>query len=221
MKRHKLNPIQPRVIFVGAHPDDIELGCAGTVAHFVQKGFEVLCVYLSKGEKGRQIPLDGSRVRIKESTEACQILGVGKQNIFFGKFKDTRIPDSADTIHFLEQFYPSDRAKLYAVFIPTVNEIHQDHKRVASSCITAFRYAHRILSYESPSTAQWLFNPTTFVEITPFLRLKWKALRCHASQIRQNKMYLEYRSMVHLSAVRGQQVNVKYAEAFQTIKFLL
>jgi LmbE family N-acetylglucosaminyl deacetylase len=196
-----------KVIFVGAHPDDIELGCGGTVAYFVRKDYEVLCVFLSRGEKGRQIPQDGPKVRMIESIKACQILGVDKRNIFFGKFEDTRIPDSVDTIHFLEQFYSYESSNLYSVFIPTTDEIHQDHKRVASSCVAA--------------TAQWLFNPTTFVEITPFLRLKWKALRCHETQIRQKKMYLEYRSMVHLSAFRGRQANVRYAEAFQTIKFLL
>jgi LmbE family N-acetylglucosaminyl deacetylase len=208
-----------KVICVASHPDDIELGCGGAVAQFVEKGYEVWCIYLTKGEEG-QAHGDNPKLRVKESITACGILGVDKDRIVFGNFKDTCIPETVETIHFLEQFYINDMESVYAVVIPSFKEIHQDHRATAKACITAFRYVPRIFAYESPSTAA-TFNPTSFIDITNFMKIKRSALKCHESQIKLNKMYMEYRAMLCLSAFRGHQIGVKYAEAFETIKFLV
>ncbi|UCC96022.1 MAG: PIG-L family deacetylase, partial [Candidatus Omnitrophota bacterium] len=181
---------KPKVIFVGAHPDDIELGCGGTIPRFVEEGYEVWCVYLTKGEKG-QVTGDDPKARLNESTEACMTLGVDKQKIIFGDFEDTCIPNSIETIHFLEQFYFGDPTNLYGVFIPNAEEKHQDHRAAAEACITAFRYVPRMLAYESPSTTS-AFNGTSFVDITRYVKIKSRALKCHESQIRRNKIYFEY-----------------------------
>ena len=52
------------VIFVGAHPDDIELGCSGAIAKYINDGFKIICIFLSKGGKGG-IPSDGPDVRVR------------------------------------------------------------------------------------------------------------------------------------------------------------
>lgn len=208
-----------KVICVASHPDDIEVGCGGTVAQFVARGYEVWCIYLTKGEEGRA-DCDGPELRAEESIAACGVLGVDKDRIVFGDFRDTRIPETLKTIHFLEQFYINDVDRTYAVLIPSFEEIHQDHRATSQACVTAFRYVPRILAYESPSTTA-TFNPTSFVDITPFLKTKWKALKCHESQIKQRKMYLEYRAMLRLSSFRGRQIGVKFAEGYQTIKNLI
>lgn len=75
----------------------------------------------------------------------------------------------------------------------------------------------RILAYESPSVTP-AFNPNVFVPIDGFVKKKWAALRCHRSQIAQNRMYLQYRSMVQLAAFRAQQNGVNYAEAFEAVR---
>ncbi len=75
----------------------------------------------------------------------------------------------------------------------------------------------RILAYESPSVTP-AFNPNVFVPIGGCVRKKWDALRCHRSQIAQNRMYLQYRSMVQLAAFRGEQNGVDYAEAFEAVR---
>jgi len=208
-----------KVIFVGAHPDDIELGCGGTVARFVQRGYDVRIVYASKGGKDK-VARNNPDIRVRESTKACGILGVEKSKISFGGFEDTQIPDSVETIHFLERFC-HNAEDVYAVFVPSTNEVHQDHRAVANASITAFRHVPRIFAYESPSTTA-AFSPTSFVDITDFLKTKWKALRCHESQIAQrNKVYMEYRAMLCISSFRGRQIGTKYAEAFETIKCLI
>ena len=221
MKKSSEYPHQmetPQVFFVGAHPDDTELGCGGTIADFINKGYDVRIIYATRGGKGR-VPGDGPEIRVKESIRACVKLGVDRQKVFFGEFEDTCVPDSFETIHFLEGFY-LDAKNIYAVFIPSLHEVHQDHRAVASASITAFRNAPRIFAYESPSTTA-AFSPTSFVDITGNIKTKWKALKCHESQIAQHKMYMEYRAMLCISSFRGRQIGVKYAEAFETIKCLI
>jgi len=200
------------IIAVGAHPDDLEIGCGGTICTLAAKGFQVKCVLLSTGACGGD-----PRARASESTIACERLGVQRQNVVFGDFPDTRIPDSIETISFLEQYADDD---VFAALIPSAHNDHQDHRRTSHACVSAFRHVRRLLAYESPS-ASAAFKPNAFVEITQFFQTKWAALRCHKSQITRDKSRFDYRSMLRLAAVRGRQVGVRFAEAFETPRLLL
>jgi LmbE family N-acetylglucosaminyl deacetylase len=208
----KDEPEAHKVLFIGPHPDDIEIGSGCSVAIFAERGFDVYCIYLTKGERGGD-----PEVRVSESIEACASLGVPRDHVIFGDFEDTRIPDSFDTVNFLEQFYDE---RVWAVFCPSREESHQDHRHVAACCLAAYRNAPRLLAYETPSTMA-AFMPTTFVDVTGHIRRKWQALRCHRSQIVKCRMYLEYRSMRGLAGFRGRQAGVRFAEAFQAIRFLV
>jgi len=209
---------KPKVLFVGAHPDDVELGCGGTIAVLNNLGYGVQIIYATKGGKGK-VPGDGPEVRVKESIRACVKLGADRRKIFFGDFEDTRVPDSFAMISFLEELFLRAQ-NTYAVFIPSIHEVHQDHRAVAIAGLTAFRNAHRVFAYESPSTTA-AFCPTSFVDISGFLKDKWDALKCHESQIAQRRMYMEYKAMLRISSFRGRQIGVKYAEAFETVKCLI
>ena len=208
------------VIFVGAHPDDIELGCAGTIGVFLARGYDVRCIFVTKGGYTGS-PFE----REKESRAALTGLGVKNGNIVFGDFPDTRIPATVDTIKFLQDSYLTnwkgrDRAALdvYAAFVHTSHDVHQDHRAVAECCITAFRRVPRIYAYEAPSSIG-AFNPTAFVDISQHLQAKQEALACHKSQLALgNRYYLEYDSMINLSRFRGRQGGFEHAEAFEVWK---
>ena len=62
------------ILFVGAHPDDVEIGCGGTLARMVQQGFRVGIVDLTDGEPTPLSP--GPEVRLQEAQEAARLLGV-------------------------------------------------------------------------------------------------------------------------------------------------
>ena len=202
---------QWKVIFVGCHPDDIEIGCGGSVSLFVRLGFKVICVFLTRGEQAGD-----PAVREMESQRACQRLGVPAENIHWGTFPDTAVQDSHQTIAFLEQFAGG---QVWGVFVPSRHETHQDHRHAAQACLSAFRRVTRILAYESPSVTPE-FQPNAFIRIDGHLAHKWAALECHRSQIvHGNKMYLQYRSMIRMAEYRGQQNAVDYAEAFEALRF--
>ncbi|MGB2754697.1 MAG: PIG-L deacetylase family protein [Phycisphaerae bacterium] len=205
-------PTRPKVLFVGPHPDDIEIGAGCSVSIYAERGFDVQCIYLTKGERGGD-----PDVRVKESTEACALLGVPCDHVFFGDFEDTRVPDSFDTVNFLEQFCDE---RTWAVFVSSPDEAHQDHRHTALCSMAAYRNVRRLLAYETPSTTAG-FLPTAFVDVTGYIRRKWQALRCHRSQLAKCRTYLEYRSMRGLAGFRGRQAGVRFAEAFQTIRFVI
>ena len=197
------------VLAVGAHPDDIELGCGGTIYKSVQAGAKVIALYMTRG--GR---LADSTLRMKESTEAAKILGVSE--IHFENYPDTEIPDSYEAINCLEQY--ANKYQPDIVLTHSVNDTHQDHRRVGWLAMAAFRNIPKILAFETPRVRPAAFLPTYFVNITGCVDKKWQALRCHLSQ--KEKRYLAYESTVNLASFRGSQVGVQAAEAYEIIKYL-
>ncbi len=208
-----------KVIFVGSHPDDIELGCGGSVSYYIEKGYDVWCIFLTKGEKGLG-PKNASDNRVSESIEALHYLGVKRENIVFGDFEDTRIPGSFEVIHFLEAFNFGNPEDIYAVFFHSESDYHQDHQVTSKACQTAFRHVRRMLMYESPSVTS-SFAPSVFIDISAYIRRKIHALRCHKSQTAQQKIYMEYKAMMCISRFRGHQIGKRYAEAFESKRYLM
>lgn len=197
------------ILAVGAHPDDIELGCGGTIYKAVQSGATIIALYMTRGGK-----TSDTNVRMSESRKAMKILGVTEVN--FANFPDTEIPESHAAIDCLEQYVEKYRPD--AVLTHSVNDTHQDHRKVAWLAMAAFRNVPKILAFETPRVRPANFLPTYFVNITGCVDKKGEALRCHVSQ--SEKRYLAYESTVNLSSFRGSQVGVQAAEAFEIIKYL-
>ncbi|MCW4029152.1 MAG: PIG-L family deacetylase [Candidatus Bathyarchaeota archaeon] len=196
------------ILAVGAHPDDIELGCGGTIRTASKMGKRVIAVFMSKGEQS-----GNPEVRPKESIEALALLGVNE--VYFGDFPDTEIPCSRQAIDFLEAFYIANKPE--TILTHTINDIHQDHRQVGWVSMSAFRNAPQLLAYETPRVTS-MFAPTYFIDITNSVSDKWKALKCHFSQ--KTKRYITYESMVNLASFRGSQVSLPAAEAFEVVRYV-
>ncbi len=197
------------VLAVGAHPDDIELGSGGTIYKAVQAGAQVIALYMTRGGK-----ITDTNVRMRESTEAMNVLGV--KEIHFENFPDTEIPDSFEVVNCLEQYAIKYQPDI--VLTHSVNDIHQDHRRVGWLAMAAFRNIPKVLAFETPRVRPATFLPTYFVNITGCVDKKAEALRCHLSQ--KEKRYLAYESTVNLASFRGSQVGVTAAEAFEIVKYV-
>ena len=196
------------ILAIGAHPDDIELGCGGTISAASKLGKKVIAVFMTKGEHS-----GNPEVRPKESIKALSQLGV--KEVHFGDFPDAEVPCSRESIDFLEHFYIENKPE--TILTHTVNDIHQDHRQVGWASISAFRNSPRVLAYETPRVTP-AFSPTYFVDITNCVNDKWTALKCHLSQ--QTKRYITYESMVNLASFRGSQVSLPAAEAFEVVRYV-
>jgi LmbE family N-acetylglucosaminyl deacetylase len=121
-----------RVLFLGAHPDDIELGC-GALLHHIVKQTDVLCVTLSDNQKNPDLK------NVKdEHYEAMAVLGVPQEKIILGSFTTRVFPNSRQEI--LEYFLKlrSD-FKPDLIFVHSKQDVHQDHNTMTDEALRAFR----------------------------------------------------------------------------------
>jgi LmbE family N-acetylglucosaminyl deacetylase len=195
------------ILAVGAHPDDIEFGCAGTILRHIKRGDEVTFVVLSKGEKGGD-----PETRVKEAREAAKAVGA---NINVYDFPDTAIPQSHELIDRLEALIKNLNPR--RVYMHSVKDTHQDHRNSAFATLSAARSVPEILAYESPSL-YLNFNPNYYVDISNYMEKKMKILNLFTTQ--NGREYMKMNAIRGLSQFRGLAPSVGHAEAFEIVRIL-
>jgi LmbE family N-acetylglucosaminyl deacetylase len=200
------------VLAVGAHPDDIELGCSGTIAVHKAHGDKVYLLILTKGEASGDI-----RVREGECRKAAEILGVDR--LFFGGIEDTKVCDGRKTIDTIEKIV--DEVKPDIIYAPTCKDTHQDHRNTGHATLSAGRRCKMILQYEGAST-QRDFIPQVFVDIERTFDLKKKIISVFGSQLngKRGGYAIAAKAVIGLAQFRGYQAGLDVTEAFEVGKFL-
>jgi LmbE family N-acetylglucosaminyl deacetylase len=201
-----------RALAIGCHPDDVEIGCGGTIAKWAEEGIEFSLMVMTFGEAGG-IP----EVRKEEQEESAQGLGVKK--LFWGDYNDTQLPLGKTLITDIEKVIQEIEPDV--VFVHSPRDTHQDHRTLATAAITASRSTSNLLFYEGPSSYE--FSPTVFVDISEHIAKKFDALQAHSSQInRTNITGLSIADIAEANAIfRGVESRVKYAEAFVPFRFFI
>ncbi len=199
------------VLAIGAHPDDIEFGCGGTLLQYAGAGHTVYLCIATDGSFGGD-----PQVRLSEQKEAAKFLGA--KEVFWGMYRDTELVDSRELIHKIDGIIQQVNPQI--VFLNYKDDIHQDHRALSEAGISATRYVPEVLFYEVPSTQH--FEPDIFVDIQSVLDKKLKLLKLHASQVDrtkvQNLTILE--SVQSCANFRGYQGRVRYAEGFKALRVL-
>lgn len=200
-----------KILAVGAHPDDIEFGCGGTLLKYAQAGHETCLLILTDGSFGGD-----PSTRIQEQKRSAKLLGV--KEVFWGGFRDTELQDNRELISKIEETIKEVGPAMVLVNDP--HDVHQDHRALANAGISASRYVGEVLFYEVPTTVN--FNPDIFVDIQEVLIKKLELLKIHASQVDRTKVpnltILE--SAQACATFRGYQGRVKYAEGFKALRVL-
>lgn len=224
----KLNFTGQRILAVVAHPDDVELFCAGTLARAAADGAVVGVCSICRGDKGGTV---GSRSglatqRKNEFSRAAKLLGAEP---FLADVADGTLDDSEPNRNKLIRIYRRFRPTLVLAHAP--EDYHADHRAVAAlaesvswfACSTGHRTRQTPLG-EPPAllymdTANMLgFEPGFYIDISDYLALKEKMLRCHTSQLQRGadsdfEPLLDV--MLRQAAARGAQAGVAAAEAFR------
>jgi LmbE family N-acetylglucosaminyl deacetylase len=197
-----------KVLAVGAHPDDVELGCGATLLRHVANGDEVTILVLTTGQRGRVEGLS----RRAEQEEAARRLGVGLR---WATFHDGSVPDGPETVTVIDEALAATRAEV--LYTHASRDTHQDHRATATASLAAARRLATILHYETPSTQG--FEPTIYVDVAGTVDEKLAALRSHLSQVlRQGPVDLE--AIEAQARFRGFQGRVRYAEAFEPARLV-
>ncbi|HDS1125535.1 TPA: PIG-L deacetylase family protein [Stenotrophomonas maltophilia] len=199
------------ILAIGAHPDDIELGCGGSLAKLARTGARIHALVLSRGGRGCHTGID----RSDESHRALHRLGVG--HVIQQDFPDTRFPGCRnDIIAAIEQACAT--LVPHRVYTMCGEDHHQDHRTVHEASIIACRSVPQILCYESPSTLPQ-FAPQVFEDISAQLDLKIHALREHASQ--SDRQYMQEDHLRCHAQFRGQQIGIGPSEGFLPHRLVL
>jgi len=200
------------ILAIGAHPDDIEIGCGGTLVKYADRGHKVYCLITTGGGQGGD-----ADVRRSEQESAAKIMGV--EEIFWGSYQDTHLVVNQELISTVEQVIYKMCPSF--IFCHYPDDTHQDHRHLSQATQSAARNLRNVLFYEGPTT--WGFNPQVFVDISETLDRKIEALEAHKSQV--TKTNIEDLSIVEIAKssanFRGIQGRVKYGEAFSPLRLFI
>lgn len=204
-------PAPSKVLALGAHPDDIELGCGGSLARFRDEGSDLHSAVFSTC--GDETPAD-PKLRAREYAVAAKSLGVKRPVVY--DLPNRELPEHRHEImREMERLQENLGPDL--VLIPFLEDPHQDHETVARAAVRTFRRRETILQFEILRYGSHTFTPSLFIDITGTLDRKLNALRRYKSQFGR-RAYFDEESFRSLARTRGAQSGYSYAEGFVVYK---
>ena len=205
-----MNFFGKRVLFLGAHPDDIELGC-GALIHNISKKTEILCVTLSDNQKNPDLK------NVKdEHIQSMKILGVPEEKVLFGPFTTRIFQDSRQEI--LEYFLKLRRDfKPDLIFVHSKQDVHQDHNTMTDEALRAFR-GITVLGFDVVRSSYGFF-PHFLVEVTEEdVNKKIEALAQYKTY--QDRYYFNSELTRSIMVRHGALAEVPFAEGFDILRIV-
>ena len=211
-----------KILCLAAHVDDVEIGCGGSIIKLIEEGNDVYYIAFSIAEDSlpKDLPKD---ILLKEAKLSIKIIGINPQNVFIYRYPVRKLPQFRQEI--LEDMVKlNKRINPDLVFCPSLDDTHQDHRVIAIEGFRAFKY-HSMLGYEIPSN-NINFKPGAFIILKKeHIDKKIKALKSYKSQnLRQISLGRKPSNPERLRAlaqVRGNQIRVDYAEAFDMMRWVI
>jgi LmbE family N-acetylglucosaminyl deacetylase len=201
-----------KVLVIGAHPDDPESMCAGTMLKLKAMGAEVVAVYLTSGEAGivGKTHEQARTIRQAEARKACEVLGV--RAVFLSQI-DGNAEVNKERYAEMKALIEAERPDMVITHWPI--DSHRDHRVCSILVYDAWRMTGRgfDLYYSEVMTGMQTqnFTPTLWVDITDYRDKKIEAYLCHESQELEGAVK-EYHDT--MERMRGMECQAKYAEAF-------
>ncbi len=202
-----------KLVCVGAHPDDPESGCGGTLVRYAALGHAVTIVYLTRGERG----IDGksldeaARIRTAESEAACRLLGA--KPVFFGQI-DGATELTRAHVESMTRLLATERPDVLLTHWPV--DTHMDHQVASMLTIRAWMNhgsgggALYFFEVDTGSQTEGFF-PNTYVDVSDVIEKKKAALFAHVSQDGQG-IWREHHEI--MTAWRGREMGVAGPLAF-------
>jgi LmbE family N-acetylglucosaminyl deacetylase len=217
------------VLAVGCHPDDLEIGCGGTLAKLSEQGHHVTMCHVASGDKGHAVipPLELSRIRHKEAQDAGALIGAQVINLHV---PDLQVrSENEDMINDLIRLVREVRPNFIITHNP--DDYMRDHQEVSKAVFDASfsssvpHILSEVLVYSSivpiffmDTLAGVNFMPEEYVDISNMIDIKQHMIECHQSQIAWLKEHdhIDFIEFVRsCSRFRGIQSGVAYAEGFK------
>jgi len=227
-----------RILVISPHADDETFGCAGTIAKAKSLGSEVYLMYVSVGDlvhfstEHRDV---AGNVRAAEIDAATKTMGVDGYTILYNDAHLHMRIDSLPRRDLISQIEREsdlsiEKVKPDILLIPAIS-FNQDHEAIFYAAYAACRphlhsdkhFVNLVMTYDQPQLA-WNhtpFHPNLYVDISDFLATKLRAHACHHSQLRPDPHHGSLENIERLARLRGSEVSVSAAEAFQCQRIVL
>ncbi|HRX41660.1 MAG TPA: PIG-L family deacetylase [Clostridia bacterium] len=219
-----------RVLAIGCHPDDLEIGCGGTLAKYAELGNDVFMCHIANGDMGHKVIMPGelAKIRTEEAKNAGTVLGARE-------VINIDIPDltvSSDNIETVKKVIAVIRyVKPDVIITHSPEDYMRDHLETGrivfdasfSSSVPHFGnqddfHGKIVPLYYMDTLAGVGFLPEEYVDITKTIEKKLAAVGKHESQVKWMKDHdgIDFLDFVRtVSKFRGLQCGVDYAEGFR------
>lgn len=205
------------ILAIGAHFDDVELGCGGSIIKHALKG-EKVYIYIATHSgytSQAKLTIRNKRIAYEEGKKAAKILGA---QLICGNFETLRLEFTEELNSELLRIIEGKKIDL--IYTHWIGDIHHDHSSLAKTTLHAGRHVKRLLMYRSNwyhSTID--FKNNFYVDITNVWQIKEKAIMAHKSEYnRVGKKWIAFFRNEAENA--GQRIEVGLAEAFELVKWI-
>lgn len=216
------------VLAIGCHPDDIEIGCGGTLAKLSKMGHQVAMCHVASGDKGHMIipPEELSIIRDKEARNAGELIGAQVVNL---AIPDLEVNSNSEQL-ILAMVEVIREVRPDYIITHAPNDYMKDHMEVTKAVFDASftasvprfttnkaHISHIPPIYYMDTLAGVGFLPTEYVDISTTIELKLQMINCHQSQVKWLKEHdgIDFLDSVRtISKFRGLQSDVAFAEGF-------
>lgn len=205
-----MNFFGKRILFIGAHPDDIELGCGAFLHNALPYG-KVLCVTLSSNQTNPDL-----KKVVQEHRASLSMLGVPEEQIIVEKFETRKFPEMRqEVLEYLLKIRHDFKPEM--VFVHTKSDIHQDHNVATEEALRAYR-GTTVLGYDVVRSSYGFF-PHFLVEVTEAdVQAKLDALAKYKTY---SDTYYFDPSLLRATMIRhGALAEVQYAEGFDILRIV-
>ncbi|TMQ96805.1 PIG-L family deacetylase [Actinomadura soli] len=200
-------------LFVGAHPDDIEIGAGATVARLAAQDWTVWLLILTSEQDE-----DIAQTRKLEALGAAQVLGVARDRVMFADFSDASLTCDGASVEQVRRLLGVHGVDPDVVFTHTYADSHKDHREANEITRATFR-RRPILGFGVVNSLtrskvhQSAFQPRIYVDVTETYGLKKHALHSHVTQ----KNRIDTARIDALYAEYGSSIGAEYSESFDLL----
>lgn len=214
-----------KILIISPHPDDEAICCGGLIMKAKKDGDKVFVLYMSTGGS-RQFTNGETKEddRIDEAFKAAAHGGFEMDIAFRGTSTKVDTIPQKELIEYIENVVQDFKPDI--AVIAYRNSYAQDHRAVAEASISAFRpmpgHLHHqpkmILEYEEATRWPSASNPNFYIDISDVMEEKINLYKCHTTQFVEDPHPRSYENLRRLAGLRGTEIGVKYAEAYNLLR---
>jgi len=206
------------VLAIGAHYDDIELGCSGTLIKHVRKGDNVTMIVVSNSDykDPNGLEVRSADQAYSEGLDAANIIGA---NLISLNYETLNVPYDDSLATQLVSYI--NKLDIDIIYSHWVNDLHRDHQYTGKSALMAGKRVKSFLMYRSNYfDCEKIFRGNFYSDISDVIEDKIRVIKAHKSELKRVRYkWIDFFRKMHENA--GEIIGVKYAESFEIIRYLI